>query len=347
MKSSDTKSLSDFGFLSGGNMAYLESLYQETNSGKSNSDLSAPLQQWGEVFSTLPEADQAEVTTTATDGASQVWLENQVHKQARVSKLIMAYRSLGHLLADVDPIGVMPRGDASEVELDQYDLSEQDLDTEFDVGGMAAGGTMTLRKILEFLREIYCGSIGYEIRYINSLEKRAGFSTRWNMNRNMNLIPKKSELSCCPDSLLRKDWKIPAYQYVGQKRFSLEGGDSLIPMLSDLIQQFGARGVKEVVIGMAHRGRLNVLVNILGKAPRELFSEFEGEYETEDEDTNTGDVKYHQGASSDIQTPGGNVHVALSFNPSHLEIIAPVVEVRCAPGRSAGKIPNVNRLFPL
>ena len=321
MKSSDSNKLSDLGFLSGGNMNYLESLYQEVQGDQANGELA----DWKEIFSNLPDMVPGE--NVSYESGSQAWMESTTFKQARVQKLIMAYRALGHLLADVDPIGVMPRGDAREIQLDQYNLSEKDLDTEFDVGGMASGGRMPLRKILDFLQEVYCKSIGYEIRYINALDQRA-----WLLDQ----VEIESIGKPYPDALrigilekLTAAEGLEKYlhtKYVGQKRFSLEGGDSLIPMMADLIQQFGNSGVREVVIGMAHRGRLNVLVNVLGKAPADLFSEFEGEYETDDADTNTGDVKYHQGASSDIQTPGGIVHVALSFNPSHLEIIGPVVE---------------------
>jgi 2-oxoglutarate dehydrogenase E1 component len=325
MKSKKTNTLTDLGFLSGGNLSYLESLYQELESEEQNDQNLDLAESWKSVFSSLPEffADGG----SAGESVSQAWFESSAHKQANVQKLIMAFRSLGHLLADVDPIGVMPRGDTQEVQLDQYDLSESDLDTEFDVGDMASGGRRTLRDILDFLNQVYCGPIGYEIRYLTGIEQRT-----WLMQQAESVPVRKplpdSERIELLDRLTAAEGleKYLHTKYVGQKRFSLEGGDALIPMMSDLIQQFGARGVKEVVIGMAHRGRLNVLVNILGKAPKDLFSEFEGTYETENADTKTGDVKYHQGASSDIQTTGGNVHVALSFNPSHLEIISPVVE---------------------
>jgi 2-oxoglutarate dehydrogenase E1 component len=325
MKSKKTNTLTDLGFLSGGNLSYLESLYQELESEEQNDQNLDLAESWKSVFSSLPEffADGG----SAGESVSQAWFESSAHKQANVQKLIMAFRSLGHLLADVDPIGVMPRGDTQEVQLEQYDLSESDLDTEFDVGDMASGGRRTLRDILDFLNQVYCGPIGYEIRYLTGIEQRT-----WLMQQAESVPVRKplpdSERIELLDRLTAAEGleKYLHTKYVGQKRFSLAGGDALIPMMSDLIQQFGARGVKEVVIGMAHRGRLNVLVNILGKAPKDLFSEFEGTYETENADTKTGDVKYHQGASSDIQTTGGNVHVALSFNPSHLEIISPVVE---------------------
>ncbi len=315
----------DLSFLSGSNAGYLESLYREISDQGTNDSLSDQQKKWQTVFSSLPgmviSFDPSEET------GYQTWFESLEHKQAQVSKLITAYRSLGHLRADVDPIGVMPRGSAEEIQLERYDLSAQDLDTEFDIGDLAEGGRMTLRGILNFLQETYCGSIGYETRYLHSLEKRMWLQRQVEIESRGPRYPDDLRIETLERLTAAEGLeKYLHTRYVGQKRFSLEGGDSLIPMLSDLIQQFGANGVKEVVIGMAHRGRLNVLVNILGKAPSELFSEFDGEYETDCADTRTGDVKYHQGASSDIMTPGGNVHIALSFNPSHLEIISPVVE---------------------
>ncbi len=314
----------DLAFLNGGNLNYLEALYQESLNGADDSADSQAL--WNEINDLLPTTQSA-LNAAAPAGGSQQWLETASHKQGQVSKLIMGYRALGHLLANIDPIDTMPRGDARELELEQYDLNDADLDTEFDTGDLAGGGRKTLREILEYLRATYCGPIAYEIRYLTSLEQRDWLMSHvetdpvrlpLNNEEKVNILTKLTAAEGLEKYLHTK--------YVGQKRFSLEGGDTLIPMLSDLIQQFGKQDVKEVIFGMAHRGRLNVLVNILGKAPAELFSEFEGAYETEDEDTQTGDVKYHQGASSDIQTDGGNVHVALSFNPSHLEIINPVVE---------------------
>ncbi len=307
-------------------MSYLESLNQQSVDEAADVEASETLKQWKSIFSSLPDVSTAGSSTI--ESGSQAWFESSIRKQANVSKLIMAYRSLGHLLADVDPIGVMQRGDVREIQLERYDLSEQDLDTEFDIGDLANGGRMTLRKILEFMHEVYCRSIGYEIRYLNGLEQRGWLLDQVEIESTGKSYSNTQRIEVLERLTAAEGLeKYLHTKYVGQKRFSLEGGDALIPMLSDLIQQFGANGVKEVVIGMAHRGRLNVLVNILGKAPKDLFSEFEGEYEeTEDADTKTGDVKYHQGASSDIQTPGGNVHVALSFNPSHLEIISPVVE---------------------
>ena len=277
--------------------------------------------------SPIPAAQAAPASAEAQD-----WFASSIHKQAQVSRLISTYRALGHLLADIDPIGVMPRGDVGELELERFDLSAADLATAFDLGDLGGGGRRPLGEILAYLRAVYCGPIGYELGHLTSLEQREWLRARVETPavrmaisdaERVNLLVKLTAAEGLEKYLHTK--------YVGQKRFSLEGGDVLIPVLSDMIQRLGADGVREIVIGMAHRGRLNVLVNVLGKAPKELFSEFEGEYQNQNgknggDGDHHGDVKYHQGASSDIDTPGGIVHLALAFNPSHLEIIDPVVE---------------------
>ncbi|MGI9311596.1 MAG: 2-oxoglutarate dehydrogenase E1 component [bacterium] len=313
-----TKS-ADPAFLHGGNLAYLESLYRETAQARGDA---AGNGEWERIFGALPDADGA-----ARGDASSAWFEHSIHKQAQVSRMISAYRSLGHLYAQIDPIGVMTRADAGAIDIESFGLEPSDLDTEFDVGDLGCGGRMPLRRLVEYLRAVYCGPIGYEIEHLTSLRQREWLRAR------IETEPVRPRLA--PAERIALLHKLTAAdglekylhtKYVGQKRFSLEGGDALVPILADLIQRFGAQSVREVIIGMAHRGRLNVLVNILGKAPKELFDEFEGKYEFADGDNQTGDVKYHQGVSSDIDTPGGIVHVALAFNPSHLEIIDPVVE---------------------
>ena len=249
-------------------------------------------------------------------------------KQAAVSRLIQVYSLRGHQLATIDPLGLMERPVPGVLKLDYLGLTEADMDTEFFTGGLAGTGNvrMRLRDILSMLRTMYCGNIGVEVAHISRARERL-----W--------VRKRFEQGFASDNLTDEERRwileqltgaegIERYlhtRYVGQKRFSLEGGESLIPLLDDLIQQGGASGIREIVIGMAHRGRINVLVNILGKAPEELFEEFEGKYDL-DEIKGSGDVKYHKGFSADMQSPGGNVHIALAFNPSHLEIVNPVVE---------------------
>jgi len=249
-------------------------------------------------------------------------------KQAAVSRLIQVYSLRGHQIADIDPLQIMDRRMPGVLKLDYLGLTEADMDTEFFTGGLAGivNERMKLRDILDLLKSIYCGKIGAEFAHISRARERLWLRRHFekgavddNLSDEERLLTLE-QLTCAEG--------IERYlhtRYVGQKRFSLEGGESLIPMLDDIIQQGGTSGIREIVIGMAHRGRINVLVNILGKSPEELFEEFEGNFDL-DELRGSGDVKYHKGFSADMKTPGGNVHIAMAFNPSHLEIVNPVVE---------------------
>jgi 2-oxoglutarate dehydrogenase E1 component len=249
-------------------------------------------------------------------------------KQAAVSRLIQVYSLRGHQIADLDPLGMMERPVPGVLKLDYLGLDESDMDTEFFTGGLAGMGNdrMKLRDILRLLKNIYCGKIGAEFAHISRARERLWLRKRFERGAAVNTLDDEERLTIL-DKLTNAEG-IERYlhtRYVGQKRFSLEGGESLIPLVDDIIQQGGASGIKEIVIGMAHRGRINLLVNILGKNPEELFEEFEGNYDPE-ELKGSGDVKYHKGFSADMKTPGGNVHIALAFNPSHLEIVDPVVQ---------------------
>ncbi len=308
-------------FLNGANANYLDQLFLQYQQ-----DPSSVNAHWQSVFAELPEIESSEQALEIAPGSAE-WVKSAFYKQTQVTQLIDNYRRIGHLVAQIDPLNAMTRANPSELALETYGLSEQDMDSVFDSGNLAEGGRKTLRDIINYAEKIYCGAIGFEYRYITEVDKREWLRQQIetypvrparNDEARKLILNKLTAAEVMEQHLHRK--------YVGQKRFSLEGGDSLIPMLSDLIQQCGERGVKEMVIGMAHRGRLNVLVNILGKAPADLFAEFEGQYELEDAGQEVGDVKYHKGFSSDIQTGGGHVHVALAFNPSHLEIVNPVVE---------------------
>jgi len=249
-------------------------------------------------------------------------------KQAAVSRMIQVYSLRGHQIADLDPLGMMKRHTPGVLKLDFLGLSEADMNTEFYTGGLAGTGNrrMTLRDILDLLRRIYCGKIGAEFAHVSRARERLwlrkqfekGMATPDMVERERRWLLEQLTAAEGIERYLHT-------RYVGQKRFSLEGGESLIPMLDDLIQQGGKSGIGEFVIGMAHRGRINVLVNVLGKSPEDLFEEFEGTVDPS-EMKGSGDVKYHKGYSADMKTPGGNVHIALAFNPSHLEIVDPVVE---------------------
>jgi len=244
-----------------------------------------------------------------------------------VGKLVTAYRSRGHLGADLDPLGMAAKPDAPDLTLAFHRLSEGDLGSEFFTGGVAGRERMKLADLLAVLKATYTGSIGAEFMHIADAEQR-----RWMYEK---LESAAGRYGQSKESKLRILERLTAAEglerylhtkYVGQKRFSLEGGDSLVPLLDCVLRRAGGDGVKDTVIGMAHRGRLNVLVNTLGKPPRKLFDEFEGKFDHPPADrAHTGDVKYHMGFSANIATPGGPMHLALAFNPSHLEIVDPVV----------------------
>ncbi|WP_140625848.1 2-oxoglutarate dehydrogenase E1 component [Methylibium rhizosphaerae] len=247
-------------------------------------------------------------------------------KQVHVQSLIAAYRSLGARWADLDPLKRQERAKIPELEPAFYDLTESDMDITFSATNtyFTKAEQQTLREILQALRETYCGTIGAEFMHITEPVEKRWWQEKLESSRskpNFSAEKKKHIL----DRLTAAEG-LERYlhtKYVGQKRFSLEGGESFIASMDELVQRGGEKGVQEFVIGMAHRGRLNVLVNTLGKMPADLFAEFE---HTAKEDLPAGDVKYHQGFSSDVSTPGGPVHLSLAFNPSHLEIVNPVVE---------------------
>jgi 2-oxoglutarate dehydrogenase E1 component len=246
-------------------------------------------------------------------------------KQAAVLQIINAHRFLGHRQADLDPLKQYVRPDVPELNPGYHGLTEADMDNTFSTGSLFAADEITLREILEIVKTTYCHTIGAEYMHINETEQK-----RWIQNRLETTLATPNFSNEKKHRILDRVIAANALEeylhtkYVGQKRFSLEGGESLIPLLDELIQSGGIGTIKEIVIGMAHRGRVNVLVNTIGKLPSNLFDEFEGKA-AEDMD-GSGDVKYHLGFSSDIHTPGGSVHLTLAFNPSHLEIIDPVVE---------------------
>jgi 2-oxoglutarate dehydrogenase E1 component len=247
-------------------------------------------------------------------------------KQGAVSRLTISYMNRGHLAAQLDPLGLMQRHAPSELTLENVGLSAEDLDIEFFSGSRSdwLPRRATLREIVRRFEQVYCGPIGAEFAHVSNTDERVWLQDEFQRGRMQYTFSAEEQRTIL--------WQLTAGEglerylhtrYTGQKRFSLEGGEALIAALDDLVQEGGRSGLDEVMLGMAHRGRLNVLVNVLGKSPGELFSEFEGKYEHVH---GSGDVKYHKGFSADLRTPGGNVHVVLAFNPSHLEIVNPVVE---------------------
>jgi len=245
-------------------------------------------------------------------------------KQIKALLLIDLYRLRGHQHAKVDPLDLARWPQVPELDPAFHGLGPTDMETEFGIGSFAGPDRMRLKDLLAALRETYCGSVGAEYMHLTNTEERLWIQQRIEADRGRPQLSREEQMHLL-DRVTSAEG-IERYlhtKYVGQKRFSLEGGESLIPCVDELVQRSGAQGTQEVIIGMAHRGRINVLVNILGKSPSVLFEEFEGKHA---HSTGSGDVKYHMGFSSDVETAGGNVHVVLAFNPSHLEIVNPVVE---------------------
>jgi 2-oxoglutarate dehydrogenase E1 component len=247
-------------------------------------------------------------------------------QQGSVLRLINAYRVRGHQHATLDPLNLRENKPIPDLDPDYHHLGEEHMDQVFNTGSLYAPDRMKLRDIVDLIKRVYCGNIGSEYMHITDTQQK-----RWIQKR---LEGYRARLDITPAgkrwllTMLTAAEGLEKYlhtRYVGQKRFSLEGAESLVPLLDELIQRAGGKDMEEIVIGMAHRGRLNVLTNILGKPPSEMFEEFEGRKDVSGM-TGSGDVKYHMGFSTDIDTPGGIVHVALGFNPSHLEIINPVIE---------------------
>ncbi|CAK16369.1 MULTISPECIES: 2-oxoglutarate dehydrogenase E1 component [Pseudomonas] len=337
MQESVMQRMWDSAHLSGGNAAYVEELYELYLH-----DPNAVPEEWRTYFQKLP-ADGSTATdvshSTIRDhfvllaknqrraqpvSAGSVSSEHE-KKQVEVLRLIQAYRMRGHQAAKLDPLGLWQRPAPVDLSINHYGLTNADLDTTFRAGDLFIGKEeASLREIFEALQKTYCRTIGAEFTHIVDSEQRSWFQQR------LESVRGRPEFSADVQTHLLERVtagegleKYLGTKYPGTKRFGLEGGESLIPMLDEMIQRSGSYGTKEVVIGMAHRGRLNVLVNTFGKNPRELFDEFEGKKMNE---LGSGDVKYHQGFSSNVMTPGGEVHLAMAFNPSHLEIVSPVVE---------------------
>jgi 2-oxoglutarate dehydrogenase E1 component len=325
--------------LAAGNAPYVEALYEQflTDPG------SVP-PQWREYFANLggrpgeiahgPLVEQlaqrakGRRATGPGIAAGAAPETGSAAKQGAVSRLIQIYANRGHLTATIDPLGLMERPVPKVMGLDYLGLAEADLDTEFLTGSRngAIKPRLKLREIIEQLKHIYCGTIGAEFAHVSNETERLWLQDRFQVGRvQQHFSPDEKRDILWNLTMAEGLERYLATRYPAQKRFSLEGGDSLIPLLEDLIQTSGVYGLEDIVIGMAHRGRLNVLINVLGKSPAELFSEFEGNYDLK-KLKGSGDVKYHKGFSCDVSTPGGNVHVALAFNPSHLEVVNPVVE---------------------
>ncbi|MBK4783673.1 MAG: 2-oxoglutarate dehydrogenase E1 component [Pantoea sp. Pent] len=354
MQNSAMKPWLDSSWLAGANQSYIEQLYEDFLTDPDSVD-----EVWRSMFQQLPGTgvkpeqfhsttreyfrrlakDATRYTSTVTDPAAN-------SKQVKVLQLINAFRFRGHQHANLDPLGLWKQERVADLDPAFHDLTDADFQESFNVGSFAIGKeTMKLADLYAALQQTYCGSIGAEYMHINNTEEK-----RWIQQRLESVVGHASFSADEKKGFLKELTaaegleKYLGAKFPGAKRFSLEGGDALVPMLREMIRHAGKSGTREVVLGMAHRGRLNVLINVLGKKPQDLFDEFSGKHK---EHLGTGDVKYHMGFSSDVETEGGLVHLALAFNPSHLEIVSPVVmgSVRARLDRLAE--PGSNNVLPI
>jgi 2-oxoglutarate dehydrogenase E1 component len=323
--------------LYGGNLSYVEQLYETYLM-----DPNAVPQEWRDEFDKLPTVGDSISQDVPHSTVREHFLylsKHQKHsrpaevssvssehekKQVRVLRMINAFRVRGHQAADIDPLNLLKREPVQDLDLRFHELSEADYDTPFQLGSLFFGTEeATLKSIVEDLKKTYCTTVGAEYMHIVDTQEKRWIQSRLEPVRSHPQVEvEKKKMILERLTAAEGLEKYLGSRYAGAKRFGLEGGESLIVSLNTLIQRAGKQGAKEVVIGMAHRGRLNTLVNIFGKSPTELFNEFEGKKTVD----TSGDVKYHQGFSSNVMTAGGEVHIAMAFNPSHLEIAAPVVE---------------------
>ncbi|ARU93414.1 2-oxoglutarate dehydrogenase E1 component [Tatumella citrea] len=354
MQNSAMKPWLDSSWLAGANQSYIEQLYEDY---LTSPDSVEPV--WRELFDQFPAndlrpeqfhsttreyfrrlaKDSTRYTSSVTDPAAN-------SRQVKVLQLINAFRFRGHQQANLDPLGLWKQEPVPDLDPAFHELTAEDFGETFNVGSFAIGkDTMKLADLYEALKQTYCGSIGAEYMHINNTEEK-----RWIQQRIESVVGHASFTQAEKKGFLKELTaaegmeKYLGAKFPGAKRFSLEGGDALIPMLREMIRHAGKHGTKEVVLGMAHRGRLNVLINVLGKKTQDLFDEFAGKHK---EHLGTGDVKYHMGFSSDVETEGGLVHLALAFNPSHLEIVSPVVmgSVRARLDRLAQ--PSIDQVLPV
>ena len=314
--------------ISAGHAAYLETLYETFINNPE--DLS---EEWVDFFTNLPKHPNSNGEISHQEIVREfknISRSNTEHKisiderQGKVIRLIKSYRNRGHLKANLDPLGMMEHKTVEDLSIEFHGLSTSDLDEEFYTDTFTDATKLTLREIIRQLEASYCGSIAIECNHIFDSKERRWFQRKF-----------ESRLK---DYSFREDEKINIYErlnsaeglakylsakYPGMKRFGIDGAEALVPLVESVIQNCGSLGANQLCFGMAHRGRLNLLVNVLGKLPSELFSAFNEDLQLDG--ANTGDVKYHLGFSSNFDTPGGEVHVSLFNNPSHLEIVDPVV----------------------
>ena len=338
-------------FLNGTNSIFIEELYEKYLENPSSVD-----QSWADFFDAV--GDELETVQRATDGASwgakngdlkvddpyellgpatkaAVRTETAIDSdQARLATLdslralmmIRAYRVRGHLQAELDPLGLDPPVEHPELDPKTYGFEEKDMDRPIFLDNVLGMETATMREILEVVQKVYCGTLAVEYMHIQSPEQKS-----WIQNRiegpdkevTFTLMGKKAILNKIVEAESFENFM--NVKYTGTKRFGLDGGEALMPAMEAIIKRGGQLGVQEIILGMPHRGRLNVLTNVMGKPFRAVFSEFQGNAANPDDVQGSGDVKYHLGTSSDREFDGNKVHLSLTANPSHLEAVDPVV----------------------
>ena len=310
----------------GSSTAYIDALYEQYLADPDS--IGADWRRWFDALKGRDAGDvpHAPIMRAVADAAGQPCTEGADPRARAIGKLVTAYRSRGHLAARTDPLDLTPAPEAPDLDPAFHGLTDADMGRSFGSGGVVDHDRSSVGTLLDLLRATYTGSIGVEFMHITDIEQR-----RWIYERMERAGGRFGESTASRKRILERLTAAEGLErylhtkYVGQKRFSLEGGESLIPLLDRVIQRAAAAGVQDVVMGMAHRGRLNVLVNTMGKPPGELFAAFEGQHDAHDDPAHSGDVKYHLGFSADVATDAGPVHLALAFNPSHLEIVDPVV----------------------
>ena len=316
--------------ISAGHAAYLEDLYETFIHDPDNLS-----KEWLDFLTSLPKhpnsngeiSHQKIIKEFKNLSRSKVISKTKKsvdERQGKVIRLIQSYRNRGHLKAKLDPLGMMERRVIEDLGIEFHGLSHEDLDQEFYTDTFTDSKKLTLREILKRLEEIYCGNIGIECNHILDSNERRWFQKKFESKLKDYDFSKKQQLNIY--ERLNSAEGLAKYlsaKYPGMKRFGIDGAEALVPLIESVIQDCGSMGASQICFGMAHRGRLNLLVNVLGKLPSELFSAFDEDFELEG--ASTGDVKYHLGFSSNFETPGGEVHVSLFNNPSHLEIVDPVV----------------------
>ena len=316
--------------VSAGHAAYLETLYDTFL--KNPEHLS---EDWLDFFTNLPkqpnsngEISHLEIIKEFKNfSRSKATPKNETtldDKQGKVIRLIQSYRNRGHLKAKLDPLGMMERREIEDLNIEFHGLSHSDLDRDFFTDTFTESNKLSLRNIIKTLEEVYCGKIGIECNHILDSEERRWFQKKFESKLTEYVFDDDEKVNIF-ERLNSADGlaKYLSAKYPGMKRFGIDGAEALVPLVESVIQNCGSIGASQICLGMAHRGRLNLLVNVLGKLPSELFSAFDEDFELEG--ASTGDVKYHLGFSSNFETPGGEVHVSLFNNPSHLEIVDPVV----------------------